>query len=106
MKNLKTLNVDAVSAAIEADAGQPLPGLRESLSEAKAGHFSRINTKEEIIARKRGRPIGSTKAITKEAIKIRLDADVLAALRATGDGWQTRINDMLRVSLALGGRLP
>ena len=31
--------------------------------------------------------------------------DVLAALRATGDGWQTRINDMLRASLSLAGRL-
>ena len=39
-------------------------------------------------------------------MKLRLGADVLAALRATGDGWQTRINDMLRASLALGGKLP
>jgi DNA-binding Xre family transcriptional regulator len=30
-----------------------------------------------------------------------LDADVLAALRATGDGWQTRINETLRASLHL-----
>ena len=36
-------------------------------------------------------------------LKLRLDADVLAALRASGDGWQTRINDMLRASLRLGG---
>jgi hypothetical protein len=28
---------------------------------------------------------------------------VLAALRATGDGWQTRINEMLRASLVTGG---
>lgn len=35
-----------------------------------------------------------------------IDPDVLAALRATGDGWQTRrINDMLRASLWLGGGL-
>ncbi len=51
---------------------------------------------------RRGRP----KAIvTKEPVKIRLDADVLLALRATGDGWQTRINDTLRASLQLAGRL-
>lgn len=50
----------------------------------------------------RGRP----KAIvTKEAVKLRLDADVLAALRASGDGWQTRINDTLRASLHLAGRV-
>ena len=34
----------------------------------------------------RGRPKSAT---TKEPVKLRLDADVLAALRASGDGWQT-----------------
>jgi uncharacterized protein (DUF4415 family) len=32
----------------------------------------------------------------KEAIKLRLDHDVLAAYRRTGSGWQTRINADLR----------
>ena len=50
----------------------------------------------------RGRPRA---AATKEPVKLRLDADVLAALRATGDGWQTRINDALRASLVLAGKL-
>jgi uncharacterized protein (DUF4415 family) len=50
----------------------------------------------------RGRPKA---AVTKEAVKVRLDADVLAALRASGDGWQTRINDTLRASLHLAGRV-
>ena len=40
------------------------------------------------IAKKlRGRPAGSVQAKTKEPIKIRLDADVLAALRGSGEGW-------------------
>ncbi len=51
---------------------------------------------------KRGRPKATA---PKEPVKLRLDPDVLAALRATGDGWQTRINDMLRASLTLAGRL-
>lgn len=51
---------------------------------------------------RRGRPKA---AATKEAVKLRLDADLLAALRATGDGWQTRINDMLRVCMHLAGRV-
>ncbi len=51
---------------------------------------------------RRGRPRA---AVTKTPIKIRLDADVLAALLASGDGWQTRINDTLRASLQLAGRL-
>ncbi|RDV04780.1 BrnA antitoxin family protein [Undibacter mobilis] len=32
----------------------------------------------------------------KQAVKLRLDADVLAAYRATGAGWQTRMNADLR----------
>ena len=32
----------------------------------------------------------------KQAVKLRLDADVLAAYRETGIGWQTRINADLR----------
>jgi uncharacterized protein (DUF4415 family) len=32
----------------------------------------------------------------KKAINLRLDADVVAYFRATGPGWQTRINAMLR----------
>ena len=50
----------------------------------------------------RGRTIA---AMTKEPIKLRLDADVLAALRASGDGWQTRVNEMLRASLPLSSTL-
>jgi len=104
MKTLKKLDVDKVAKAIEADAGQALPGLRESLAEAKAGKFAQVHAPEQI-AKRRGRPVGSTQAVTKEAVKLRLDADVLAALRASGDGWQTRINDTLRASLALGGKI-
>ena len=44
-------------------------------------------------------------AMAKELIKLCLDADVLAALRASGDGWQTRGNEMLRASLRLSGTL-
>ena len=32
----------------------------------------------------------------EQAVKLRLDADVLAAYRKTGHGWQTRINADLR----------
>lgn len=35
----------------------------------------------------------------KEKINIRLSPDVLAALRATGAGWQTRVDQMLRKAL-------
>ena len=41
--------------------------------------------------------IGRPKAeITKERINIRLSRDVVTQFRATGDGWQTRIDAALR----------
>ncbi len=39
---------------------------------------------------------GAQKAPTKVTTTIRLDADILAALRALGKGWQTRVNDAMR----------
>lgn len=104
LKDLQNLDLDKV-AAIEADAGQALPDLGESLKQAKSGDFAQIHTPDQIIARRRGRPAGSKQAVTKEAVKLRLDADILAALRASGDGWQTRINDTLRASLVLAGKV-
>ena len=43
--------------------------------------------------------------VTKMPAKIWLDADVLAAMRATGDDWETRGNDCLRAALRLAGKL-
>lgn len=99
---LKNINVEKVAKAVEADAGQTIPGLRESLEQAKRGEFAAIHTPEIIAARKRGRPVGTTKDDAKQAVNIRLDKDVLTVLRATGDGWQTRVNTILRERFALG----
>lgn len=95
---LSDIDVEAMAKAIEADAGQALPGLRASLEQAKHGEFAAIHTPEAIAARKLGRPKA---AVTKEAVKIRLDPDVLTVLRATGKGWQTRVNQILRERFAL-----
>lgn len=35
----------------------------------------------------------------KVSIKLRLDPDIVEGYRATGKGWQTRMNDALRKSL-------
>jgi len=42
---------------------------------------------------KRGRPLGSG---TKISTTIRFDADIVAAFRAAGPGWQSRMNEALR----------
>lgn len=39
---------------------------------------------------------GPQKAPTKELISLRIDRDVAEALRASGQGWQTRANEALR----------
>ncbi len=39
---------------------------------------------------------GAQKTPVKVPTTIRLDADVLEALKASGKGWQTRVNDALR----------
>lgn len=51
---------------------------------------------DKFVRRGRGRPLAD---VRKEKINVRLDPDVLERLRASGPGWQTRINDMLREAL-------
>lgn len=48
------------------------------------------------------RPIGRPRKETpKEAVSIRLDADVVAHFREEGPGWQSRINAALRKAAGL-----
>jgi len=47
---------------------------------------------------RRGRPVSTA---PKVSTTIRLDADVIEALKASGKGWQTRANALLRKGLAL-----
>jgi len=48
---------------------------------------------------RRGRP---KSAAPKEAVSLRLDPDLLQHFRATGRGWQSRINAALRKLAKLG----
>ncbi|MDP1635547.1 MAG: BrnA antitoxin family protein [Gallionellaceae bacterium] len=93
--DIKHIDIEQVAKAIEADARMELPGLRESLGQAKRGEFARVTTPEQIHAR-RGRPVGSTKAAPKVQTAIRFDPDVLDGLRSTGRGWQTLVNETMR----------
>lgn len=72
-----------------------------SIRQMKMGEAVQAHTPEAIKAR-RGRPAGSVAAVTKTPVKLRLDPDLVAALRASGRGWQTRVNDLLRRELLQG----
>ena len=50
---------------------------------------------------RRGRPKAE---VTKVPVKLRLDPDIVEAFRGTGQGWQTRINDLLKE--AAGSLMP
>ncbi|HWI88305.1 MAG TPA: BrnA antitoxin family protein [Sphingomicrobium sp.] len=46
---------------------------------------------------RRGRPPGSS----KDLVSLRLDKEVIEHFRASGPGWQTRMNDALRKAAGL-----
>lgn len=54
----------------------------------------------EAFAKARGRPKA---VITKLPVNLRIDARVLGAYKATGKGWQTRMNEVLAAAVP---RLP
>ncbi len=64
-----------------------------------ADDFARARTGDDVPAhiraafpKARGRPAGST----KQLVSLRIDRDTLERFRATGPGWQSRINEALR----------
>lgn len=49
------------------------------------------------VFKRNGKPVGRPpKENRKLSVHLRLDPDVLEAFRATGTGWQSRINEVLR----------
>ena len=61
---------------------------------ARAIPFSALPTSLQAALSARTR--GAQKAPTKERITIRLSPEVVAPFRATGDGWQTRLDAALK----------
>jgi uncharacterized protein (DUF4415 family) len=82
----------------------PLTDAAGEVRELTAEDFAEFRPIEEVLPgfvaamkdyqRRKGR--GPQRAPTKEQITIRLDSDIVSALRAGGEGWQTRLNDRLR----------
>ena len=58
----------------------------------------RIVTKKEfaIAAEQTIRNSGPNPGRSQQSLTMRYDADIIAAFKSTGDGWQARMNDALR----------
>jgi uncharacterized protein (DUF4415 family) len=50
----------------------------------------------KVLPKRRPGERGQQKAPTKQQVTLRLDRDVIERFRATGEGWQSRINEVLR----------
>ncbi len=57
--------------------------------------FDRADLYKGTVLIRRGRPLGSG---SRELVSLRLDKEALAIFKATGPGWQGRINDTLKRS--------
>lgn len=58
--------------------------------------FSQLPESLQTELRSLKKPRGPQKAPTKEVVTIRLSRDVVERLRASGPGWQTRVDTALR----------
>jgi uncharacterized protein (DUF4415 family) len=82
---------DEISSASEALLREERPELDDAwFAEADAFVGERLV--------RRGRPRSDN---PKQAISLRLDADVLAHFRASGPGWQSRMNEALKKAAGL-----
>jgi len=61
------MDVNKIARAIEADAGEPLPDLRQALDEARA-RMGRVTTPEQLLVRKARDASGLTQAAFAERI--------------------------------------
>lgn len=78
----------------------PLTDKDGEVRELTTDDFKQFKSAEEVLPKelvsvlpKRGRPVSGE---TKKAVNIRLSPDIISSFRATGPGWQTRINNALR----------
>jgi len=83
----------AIQAGIDADPENP-EWTAEDFAQARPA--SEVMPPELYQALVERRVRGPQKAPTKEMISVRLDRDLVERLRATGPGWQARINETLR----------
>ena len=75
------------------------PGQYDEIPELTEDWFEGAELHVGGVKVRRGRPRSPTR---KVSLKLRLDPDVVKAFRASGPGWQSRINAALRQAARLG----
>ena len=102
MKKSKPPNKTMVAETAAVYIADPVDPHALPLSDAELAEFQPAaemlpqllgHARADALMKRRGRPAS---AITKAAVSLRLDPDIIAAFKAGGDGWQTRMNDALR----------
>src|SRR5262245_48939886 len=91
-----TENKRAIATDLKAlDAHVVRPDEYDDAPELSAEQLAQADLHEggKLIRPGRGRP---PSPVRKTAVKFRLDHDLVAKLRASGPGWQTRVNAVLR----------
>lgn len=87
--------MNKTKVAIDPEVAEFEAALLRSIDQTVRGE-GRVTTPAQIQARRAGRPAGTVKAAPKVSTTIRLSPDVVQAFRASGDGWQTRIDAALK----------
>ncbi len=85
-----------INAGIAADPDTPEWSAGDFQQAKSAKEFFDAGAYENLVALKRRRgERGPQKAAVKERITIRLSPEIVSRFRATGPGWQTRVDDAL-----------
>jgi uncharacterized protein (DUF4415 family) len=82
----------ALIAAADSDPDNP-PLSDEQLRRMRPAYQVRPELAARALRRERGRPRAEK---PKQQVTLRIDRDVIEKFRATGQGWQSRINEALR----------
>lgn len=97
MSTSKRFSAVEIAAAKAAAAGEPTAESRD-IDWRQGAVTAGGGVAATVAALRRTR--GPNKRPAKEQVAIRLDPDVVGALRASGPGWQTRVNAALKEWLA------
>jgi len=92
--NTKLTDWATVKALTDADIACDVDS--PATTEADWGQAFASHSAAELHAEATRRIRGVNKLPRKEQVAVRYDAEVLAHFRATGKGWQTRMNDALK----------